>query len=74
MKDAHLVEVAWATDRRVASLDERVRGHLAALCPHLASLGELLWVNPATGAEQPCDWVRNGLPDDDTRSLGRWGR
>jgi hypothetical protein len=31
LKDAHLVEVAWATDSRVAALDETIRGHFGRM-------------------------------------------
>jgi len=69
LKDAHLVEAAWATEHRVASLDDAVRGHLCrsfAYCPQLQTI---LWANPAIEAENIVDWIEDGLPDDESRLL-----
>jgi hypothetical protein len=51
LKDCHLVEAALATDCRVASLDERARGHFATLAAAIEALRVIVWVNPATARE-----------------------
>src|SRR5207245_2592093 len=47
LKDAHLFEAAFATDLRLASLDENSRGHFRRLAKTVAFLGPIVWVNPA---------------------------
>jgi hypothetical protein len=69
LKDAHLVEAAWATDHRVTSLDDAVRGHLCRSFAYCPQLHTILWGNPAIEVENVLDWIENGLPDDDARKL-----
>ncbi len=44
-KDAHLIEAASATGKRVASLDETVRDYLRTCATKMAVVGEVVWVN-----------------------------
>ena len=69
LKDAHLVEAAWATEHRVTSLDDVVRGHLCRSIAYCPQLQTILWANPAIEAENIVDWIENGLPDEDARKL-----
>ena len=60
-KDLHLVTLAFASDQRVASLDEVVRGHLCTCADAVEELDDLIWVNPATD-ESLADWLTAGAP------------
>lgn len=71
LKDRHLVETALAADRRIASLDESVRGLLreCAAAPEFRVLASLVWTNPAIVAESAVEWLRRGAPDEAFRHL-----
>ena len=69
LKDCHLVEAALATDRRIASLDERVRGHLRKLAGSVNALRPIVWVNPANPNEGAVEWLENGAPAEKKRWL-----
>jgi hypothetical protein len=71
LKDCHLVEAALATDLRVASLDDRVRGHFGRLAGTIDVLRPILWVNPAIAEERVVDWLESGAPDQKRRRLGK---
>jgi hypothetical protein len=68
-KDAHLLVAALESDRRIASLDDTVRGHLASLSVRDAQLGTLCWVNPCVETEQAVKWLESGAPADASRQL-----
>lgn len=74
-KDAHLVDAAFAADRRVLSRDDEVRDELPQLAVRAEELGGLLWGNPVTPG---CvEWVRAAMPEQASfrvapaRRLGR---
>jgi hypothetical protein len=69
LKDVHLIEAALATDFRVASLDDTVRGHYSRLTGQFASLRRALWVKPASEEEQGVDWLEDGARADRFRKL-----
>jgi len=69
IKDAHLIEAALATDTRVASLDEKARGHFARPAPTFDPLQQVMWVNPAIDNEQTIDWLEKGAPAQRARRL-----
>lgn len=71
-KDFHLVEAARATDERIASMDETMRGLLskAALKKGVKELRSILWVNPNQPEEEVMDWLENGAPHEQERCLG----
>jgi hypothetical protein len=61
-KDLHLIDLALAADRRIISLDERMRMHLGNLTPRVNVLSRVHWANPRHAA---ClVWLRTGSPDD----------
>jgi predicted nucleic acid-binding protein len=70
LKDIHLVEAAFATGQKVASLDETVRGHLRQIAASVRSLKSLVWVNPARDDERATDWLRQGANAEEERQLG----
>jgi hypothetical protein len=53
LKDVHLIEAALATDQRIASLDDAVRGHFSQLAATLDSLPEIVWVKPPRRVRKP---------------------
>lgn len=69
-KDLHLVGTALAADKRVISLERRVRRHLHKAAFKIPELQELIWANPANEKEKVPDWLRNGAPDEPHRRLG----
>jgi hypothetical protein len=69
LKDVHLIEAALATDLRVASLDDTVRGHFCRFAGQFAALREVLWVNPAIEEEQAIEWLENGARAERSRKL-----
>lgn len=70
VKDQHLIEAAFATDYRVLSLDETVRGHLGRLASHFEQLRAVIWANPIR--EELIDWLEEGAPVEEARQLGGW--
>jgi len=62
IKDAHLVDAAFASDRRVVSLDETTRNLLCVLAAVTQDLRSLYWVSPVTPRCVP--WLEAGAPDD----------
>ncbi|AGP37620.1 hypothetical protein [Sorangium cellulosum] len=67
-KDMLLVEAALASDRRVISLDEKVRRHFAVLAASVADLRSVHWANPtSTGC---IAWLAAQAPDDPVWKLG----
>lgn len=69
-KDAHLIEAAASTGKRVASLDEAVRGYLRTCAAKMAVVGEIVWVNPNIPEELACEWATAGAPLEPYRTLG----
>ncbi len=67
LKDAHLVEAALATDRRIAAGDETARGHFARLAASFGIIRPINWVNPTIEDEQIIAWIehvrRSSAPD-----------
>ena len=71
LKDAHLIEAAVDTDRRVISCDETVRRLYRRVAPRVDDLREIIWVNPTkTADEEPISWLQDGAPTDPQRMLG----
>ena len=67
-KDWHLVVAAFATDRIIASSDDRARGYYATASTTIAALKSLVWVNPATNDLKT--WVEDDVPSDQSKRLG----
>ncbi len=71
LKDAHLIEAAVDTDRRVVSCDETVRRLYRRVARMVDSLREIVWVNPTkTTDEKPILWLERGAPAEPCRKLG----
>jgi hypothetical protein len=69
LKDCHLVQAALATDHRIASLDDQVRGHFTDLAEAVKVLRPILWLNPAVVDEAAVEWLERGAPDEQKRRL-----
>ncbi len=71
LKDAHLIEAAIDTDRRVVSCDETVRRLYRRVAPRVDELREIVWVNPTkTADDEPIPWLQDGAPVQPYRMLG----
>ena len=69
LKDAHLIEAALATDSRLASLDDTVRGHFGRLAAAFDALRRVLWLNPASEGEEAVEWLETGARAERSRLL-----
>lgn len=72
-KDVHLLEAALATDRRVVSRDDEVRGLFRSLAKEAKKVADVVWVNPVAPEEQAVSWLQNGAPAEKRRQLGHKG-
>ena len=70
LDDLLLVEAALATDRTVASLDERVRALFRRATGRVGELRAIVWVNPEQEEEEPILWLERGAPAESERMLG----
>ena len=62
LKDIRLLEAARKTDRNIASMDERARGHFVRICRHIQEIRDIMWVNPDRESEYCLDWLKLGAP------------
>ena len=69
-KDVHLVEAALATDRLVASRDEKARGAFRDAAALVQELKGIVWINPTLTADAPIHWLRSGADTEAHRKLG----
>ena len=70
LKDAHLIELALASDERILSLDETARRHYHQAAQEIRELRRLCWVNPAVPDEQAVEWLVGGAHANRHRKLG----
>lgn len=71
LKDGHLVEAAYVTDRRIVALDEIARQLFVAASETVANLRAIVWVNPAQGeAHRACQWIVDGAKPLANMQLG----
>ncbi|MDB5345094.1 MAG: hypothetical protein JWP89_3471 [Schlesneria sp.] len=70
LKDAHLVETATNSDRRVASLDDTVRRLFGEIATHSSEIRSIYWVNPDTEFEEVIEWLEAQAPLTANRLLG----
>jgi hypothetical protein len=68
-KDAHLVAAGIEHGGRVLSLDETARRLFAGVAGRLGDVGGVHWANPAVAEEWVVEWLREGAPADDSRTL-----
>jgi len=70
LKDAHLLEAAMVTGKRIVSHDETARRVFRAASRVVPRLRDIVWLDPANETEQVEDWLRDGAPEDKHRRLG----
>ena len=70
-KDAHLLAAAIRRDKRILSLDDKIRHHFAGKLRTHAEVLALVWVNPSDPAEDAIEWLNQGAPMEERRTLGR---
>lgn len=69
-KDAHLVELALATDKRVLSVDELARTLLQSASVKCTVVAAIYWANPDTDAARCCAWIAAGVKATAALKLG----
>jgi hypothetical protein len=70
LKDAHLVEAALASEKRIVALDDIARDYFRTAAVSVGLLREICWVNPDKPDETPVDWLHADAPTDSFRKLG----
>jgi hypothetical protein len=70
LKDIHLIEAAFRTDRIVISMDGTVRRYFHEITYRIHALKLIAWVNPSNSVETPIDWLQNGAALERERLLG----
>lgn len=68
--DLHLLEAAVATDKLVASQDERARAAFRIMSGKIREIQIVVWVNPTRKEESPIDWLTSGAVAEANRQLG----
>ena len=68
-KDIRLIEAAIATDSRVVSCDQEMRGLLLQMTDVLPQLCSIVWVDPTRDDEQAIKWLERGAPKEPHRRL-----
>ncbi len=68
-KDLLLLTAALATDRRIASRDDRTRNILRNKCAAIRDIAGIVWVNPANEEENVLDWLKRGAPIEESRKI-----
>lgn len=69
-KDAHLIEIALQTGKRIIALDETVRNLYKNLSLHHPPIKNVLWANPVIDEDSTIEWVSNGCPSISRLKLG----
>ena len=60
LKDVHLLEAALSSDRRVASLDDKVKNLFTNACEKHKPVQSIRWVNPDKEFEEVLAWLESG--------------
>ncbi len=69
LKDAHLLEAAARSDKRIAALDDRVRRLFATTSQTYKPIQATCWVNPDTEFDSIIEWLEAGAPLDKAKHL-----
>lgn len=69
LKDAHLLEAASHSDKRIAALDETVRRLFASAARTHKPIRAMCWVNPDTEFDEIVEWLEAGAPLDKAKQL-----
>ncbi len=68
-KDFHLLEAALATDKRVISLDEKVRTHFCRAASEVKAIKAVIWVNPGLEGVTAIVWIEENARAERKRRL-----
>lgn len=68
-KDAHLLEAASATDKRIVSKDSTARKLFQHACPDLGMHRQILWGDLTSAAEAVIEWIAGGCHERDDFKL-----
>lgn len=68
-KDAHLLEAAAATDKRIISRDATARNLFRLACPNLGIHKSILWGDSAGAHEKVIQWVSDGCAEHNSFRL-----
>ena len=60
IKDARLIEAAFAADCIVVSLDDRARSHFSEVSRQIATLKRISWINPDVKSNKYIKWMEEG--------------
>lgn len=63
LKDAHLLEAAAATGRRIVSKDATARNLFRLACPHLNVHKSILWGDLTGSPANAIQWVKDGCAE-----------
>lgn len=63
LKDAHLLECAASTDRRIVSKDTTARALFRRACPSLGHHRDILWGDLTHASEEVIQWLAKGCPE-----------
>ena len=69
LKDAHLLEAASRSDRRIAALDETVRRLFSGAAQTYKPIRAMCWVNPDAEFDDIIEWLEAGAPLDKAKHL-----
>lgn len=70
LKDVHMIEAAFATEKRIISTDDKARKHFGLqILESYNKLREILWVNPEKPEEKCVEWLENGAETDSKYKL-----
>lgn len=69
-KDMLLIHAAMAADQRIVALDDKARRLFSRAAADVATLRNLVWVNPDGTDEGLLDWLKDGAPAEAERTLG----
>jgi hypothetical protein len=73
-KDICLCELAFRSDKIIASMDDSVRNHLGNLAERIVELQQIVWVNPENQDENVIAWLAEGAPAENERKLGQYSK
>lgn len=63
LKDAHLLEAAEATGKRIVSRDHHAKGLFQSVCGSLQQYGAMLWGDLTSSPERVLAWIDDGLAE-----------
>ena len=71
IKDARLIEAAFASNHIIVSLDEKARKHFSDVSAQILALKLISWINPNIKSNQYIKWMQEGAKSLDHHKLGK---